>query len=192
VAAGAQISESARRQTDVNAPCRTTDAHAGGHEEGTLDDADLDELEELDQEMRLLAKLEETEGARATVWPCELTSSDEEEGRNENEETLTLHALEAASMARASPSSLSVGSDDPRAIKMAMREDSDTRASAPQASGVDLRGLTEAMEKWSAAEPAADGAFRTPSQVCEIVMLPGPTGESRDRSRGLHVLITKH
>jgi hypothetical protein len=59
-------------------------------------------------------------------------------------------------------------------------------------SGVDVRGLTAATERWSAAKPAADGAFRTPSQVCEFVMLPGVTGESRDRlSRGLHVLIAK-
>ena len=65
--------------------------------------------------MRLVAELEETEGARDTVWPCGLTSSDEEEGRNEDEETLTLHALKATALARASPSSLSVGSDDPRA-----------------------------------------------------------------------------
>jgi hypothetical protein len=112
---GAQISASARRQTDVIAPRWTTDAQVGGYEEGALDDADLDELEELDQEMRLLAELEETEGARDTVWPCGLTSSDEEEGRNEDEETLTLHALKATALARASPSSLSVGSDDPRA-----------------------------------------------------------------------------
>lgn len=98
---------------------------------------------------------------------------------------------DGAAKARASSSSLSVGSDDPRAMEMAMREDSDTRASAPRTSGVDVRGLTAATERWSAAEPAADGAFRTPSQVCEFVMLPGVTGESRDRSRGMHVLITK-
>jgi hypothetical protein len=150
-----------------------------------LDDADLDELEGLDRKMRMLAELEKTEGARDTVWPCGLTSSDEEEGRNEDEETLTLHALEAATLARASPSPMDGGSDDLRAMEMAIREDSNTRASAPRASGADVWGLTAAMERWSAAEPAADGGLTTPSQVCEIVMLPGPTGESR--SRGLHV-----
>jgi hypothetical protein len=148
---GAHISESARRQTNVSAPRRTTDEHAGGYEEGTLDDADLDELEELDQEMRMLAELEETEGARDTVWPCGSTNSDEEEERTEDEETLTLHALEAAALARASPSPLSVGSDDLRAMEMAMREDSGTRASAPRASGADVSGLTAALERWSAA-----------------------------------------
>jgi hypothetical protein len=61
---GAQISESARRQTDVSVPHRTTDEQASGYEEGTLDyDSDLVELEELDQEMRILVELEETEGA---------------------------------------------------------------------------------------------------------------------------------
>jgi hypothetical protein len=85
--------------------------------------------------------------------------------------------------------SLSAGSDDLRAREMATREDSDTRASAPRASGVDVRGLTAATKKWSAAEPAADGTFRTPSQVCESVMLPSPAGESRDRYRGLHVCV---
>ena len=58
-------------------------------------------------------------------------------------------------------------------------------------SGADVRGLTAAMERWSAAEPAAGGDFRTPSHVCEIVMLPSPTGESRNRFRGMHVLNTK-
>ena len=188
---GAQISAGAGRTTDVGASRRTTDGQADGYGEGTLDDAELAEMEELDQEMRMLAELEEAERARDVTMPCELTSSDEEEGRNEDEETLALHALEAAAKARASPYSLSVGSDDPRAMEMAMREDSDTRASAPRTSGVDVRGLTAATERWSAAEPAADGAFRTPSQVCEFVILPGVTGESRDRSRGLHVLITK-
>jgi hypothetical protein len=139
--------------------------------------------------MRILVELEEAEITRDVTMPCELTSSDEEEGRNEDEETLALHALEPAALARASPSSLSVGSDDPRAMEVAMREDSDTRASAPRTSGVDVRGLTAATERWSVAEPAADGAFWTPSQVCEFVMLSGITGESRDRSRGLHVLI---
>ena len=176
---------------DVGASRRTTGGQADGYGEGTLDDTELAEMEELDQEMRMLAELEEAERARDVALPCELTSSDEEEGRNEDEETLALHALEAAAKARASPSSLSVGSDDLRAMEMAMREDSDTRASAPRTSGVDVRGLTAATERWSAAEPAADGAFRTPSQVCEFVILPGLTGESRDRSRGLHVLITK-
>ena len=179
---GAQISAGAGRTTDVGASRRTTDGQADGYDEGTLDDAELAEMEELDQEMRMLAELEEAERARDVALPCELTSSDEEEGRNEDEETLALHALEAAAKARASPSSLPVGSDDLRAMEMAMREDSDTRASAPRTSGVDVRGLTAATERWSAAEPAADGAFRTPSQVCEFVILPGVTGESRDRS----------
>jgi hypothetical protein len=96
---------------------------------------------------------------------------------NEDEETLTLHALEATSSARASPFPCSVGSDDPRAMEMAMRED--------------VSGLMAALERWSAAKPAADGGFSTPSPVCEIVMLPGLTWESRNRTRGLHVLITK-
>ena len=103
------------------------------------------------------------------------------------------HALEAAALARAAPLSLSAWPDDLRAREMTTREDSDTRASAPRAtcSGADVQGLTAATEKWSAAEPAADGGFRTPSQVCGLVRLPSPTGESRDRSRGLHVSITK-
>jgi hypothetical protein len=42
---------------------------------------------------------------------------------------------------------LSVGSDDPRAMEMAMREDSDTRASAPRTSGVDVRGLHEMPDR---------------------------------------------
>jgi hypothetical protein len=188
---GAQISESARRQIDVSVPRRTTDEQASGYEEGTLEDADLARLEELDQEMRMLVELEETEGARDTAWPCELTSSDEEEWRNEDEEMLTLHALEAAALVGVSPSPSSVGSDDLRAMEMAKREDSDTRAFASRASGVDVSGLTAALERWSAAEPAADGGFTTPSLVCEIVMLAVLTGESRDRSRGLHVLITE-
>jgi hypothetical protein len=104
-------------------------------------------MEELDQEMRMLAELEEAEKARDVTLPCELTSSDEVEGRNEDEETLALHALEAEAKARASPSSLSVGSDDPRAMEMAMREDSDTRASAPRTSGVDVRGLHEMPDR---------------------------------------------
>jgi hypothetical protein len=104
-------------------------------------------MEELDEEMRMLAELEEAERARDATLPCELTSSDEKEARNEDEEMLALHALEAAAMARASPSSLSVGSDDPRAMEMAMREDSDTRASAPWTSGVGVRGLTAATER---------------------------------------------
>jgi hypothetical protein len=79
-------------------------------------------MEELDQEMRMLAELEEAKRARDVTMPCELTSLDEEEGRTEDEETLALHALEAATKARASPSSFSVGSDDPRAMEMAMRE----------------------------------------------------------------------
>ena len=56
-------------------------------------------------------------------------------------------------------------------------------------SGADVRGLTAAMERWSAAEPAADGGFTTPSQVCEIVMLPGPIGESRDTAVGLEACM---
>jgi hypothetical protein len=51
---------------------------------------------------------------------------------------------------------------------MAMREDSDTRASAPRSSCVDVRGLTAVTERWSAAEKAADGARRIPSQVCKF------------------------
>jgi hypothetical protein len=96
----------------------------------------------------MLAELEEAERARDVTLLCELTSSDEEEGRNEDKETLALHAFEAAAMARASPSSLSVRSDGPRAMEMAMREDSDTLASAPRTSGVDVRGLTAATERW--------------------------------------------
>ena len=141
--------------------------------------------------MRMLAELEEFEGAREAGRPCELTSSDEEQGGNENEETLALHALEAAALVRAAPQPLPVDSDDLRALEMATREDSDTRASAPRADGADVSGLKTALERWSAAEPAADGGFKTPSHLCEIVNLPGPTRESRERSRGLHVLITK-
>jgi hypothetical protein len=169
----------------------SADGQADGYDEGTLDDAELAEMEELDQEMWMMAELEEAERARDVTLPCELTSSDEEEGRTEDEETLALHALEAAALERAVPFSGHAGLDDLRAREMAMREDSDTRASAPRASGVDVRGLTAATEKWSVAEPAADGAFRTPSQVCEFVVLPSPAGESRNRFRGLHVSFTK-
>jgi hypothetical protein len=102
-----------------------------------------------------------------------------------------VHVLEVAVLAGAAPSSLSAWSDGLRAAEMATREDSDTRIFAARASGKDVRGLTAAMERWSAAEPAAGGDFRTPSHVCEIVMLPSPTGESRNRFRGMHVLNTK-
>ena len=56
----------------------------------------------------------------------------------------------------------------------------------------DMSGLTEAVAtcRWSAAEPAV-GSFEDLDYVCEIVMLPELTMESRDRSRGLHVLTTK-
>ena len=48
----------------------------------------------------------------------------------------------------------------------------------------DMSGLTAAVDRWSAAEPAVE-SFEDPDSVCEIVMLPA--GESRNRSRGMHV-----
>jgi hypothetical protein len=103
-------------------------------------------MEELDQDIRVLAELEEAEQARDMKFSYELTSSDEEEGRNEDEETVALHALEAAALARSAPLSLSAWSDDLRAMEMATREDSDTFAFAPRASGADRRGLMAATE----------------------------------------------
>jgi hypothetical protein len=50
---GAQNSAGAGRTTDVGASRRTTtDGHTDGYDEGTLDDAELAEMEELDQGMR--------------------------------------------------------------------------------------------------------------------------------------------
>ena len=58
---GVQLSAGAGRTTDVGVSRRTTDGQTGGYDEGTLDDAELAELEELNQEMRMLAELEEAE-----------------------------------------------------------------------------------------------------------------------------------
>ena len=100
-----------------------------------------------------------------------------------------LHALEAAVPARAVPPPPHVGLTDLRGAAVASREDSIAQVAALRATA-DMSGLTEVVARWSAAEPAV-GSFEDPDYVCEIVMLPEPTRESRDRSRGLHVLITK-
>jgi hypothetical protein len=72
---------------------------------------------------------------------------------------------------------------------VASREDSVAQVAALRTSA-NMSGLTEAVARWSVAEPAV-GSFEDPDSVCEIVMLLELTGESRDRSRGLHVLVTK-
>ena len=72
---------------------------------------------------------------------------------------------------------------------VASREDLVAQMAALRTSA-GMSGLTEVVARWSAAELAVE-SFEAPDSVCEIVMLPEPTGASRDRSRGLHVLITK-
>lgn len=56
-----QTSARAGRSTNVGAFRPTEDAWDGGYEEGMLDDADMVELEALDQEMRMLAELDAAE-----------------------------------------------------------------------------------------------------------------------------------
>ena len=109
-------------------------------------------------------------------------------GGEEEEETPVLHALKAAVLARVAPPPSHVGLTNPRGAGVASREDSVAQVAALRASA-DMSGLT-AVDRWSAAELAV-GSFEDPDSVCKIVMLPEPTGESRDRSRGLHVLVTK-
>lgn len=188
---GSSVQNSARagRSTDVGVSRSTEDARDGGQEEGMLDDADLAELEELDQEMRFLAELDAMEQVRDEDDSSSLSSSDEEERRREDEETPVLHALKAAVPARAAPPPPHVGLTDLRGADVASREDSVAQVAALRASA-DMSGLTAAVDRWSAGEPAV-GSFEDPDSVCEIVTLPEPTGESRNRSRGLHVLITK-
>jgi hypothetical protein len=154
-----------------------------------LDDVDLAELEELDQEMCMLAELDALEKMRDVDASCSLDSSDEEEGRREDEETLVLHALKAVVPARVVPPPPHVGLTDLRGVDVASREDSVTQVATLRTS-VDMSGHTMVVARWSASEPAV-GSFENSGSVCEIVMLPEQTGESRDRSRGLHVLITK-
>jgi hypothetical protein len=91
--------------------------------------------------------------------------------------------------ARAAPPPPHVGLTDRRGADVASREDSVAQVAALRTSA-DISGLTAAVARWSASEPAV-GSFEDSNSVCEIVMLPEQTGESRDRSRGLHVLITK-
>ena len=188
---GSSVQNSARagRSTDVGVSRSTEDARDGGQEEGMLDDADLAELEELDQEMRMLAELDAMEQMRDEEDSSSSSSSDEEERRREDEETPVLHALKAAVPARAAPPPPHVGLTDLRGADVASREDSVAQVAALRASA-DMSGLTAAVDRWSAGEPAV-GSFEDPDSVCEIVTLPEPTGESRNRSRGLHVLITK-
>ena len=154
-----------------------------------VDDADLAELEELDQEMRFLAELDAMEQVRDEDDSSSLSSSDEEERMREDEETPVLHALKAVVPARAAPPPPHVGLTDLRGADVASREDSVAQVAALRASA-DMSGLTAAVDRWSAAKPAV-GSFEDSDSVCEIVMLPEPTGESRNRSRGMHLEACK-
>ena len=93
-----------------------------------------------------------------------------------------LHALKAAVPARAAPPPPHVGLTDLRGANVASSEDSVAQMAALRLSA-DMSGLTAAVDRWSAAEPAV-GSFEDLGSVCEIVILPEPTGESRNRSRG--------
>ena len=119
---------------------------------------------------------------------CSMDSSDEEEGGREDEETPTLHDLKEVVPARAAPPPPHVGLTDLRGADVAAREDSVAQVAALRTSA-DISGLTAAVARWSASEPTV-GSFEDLDSVCEIAMLPELTGESWDRSRGLHVLIT--
>jgi hypothetical protein len=66
---------------------------------------------------------------------------------------------------------------------VAAREDSVAQVAALRTSA-DMSGLTAAVARWSASEPAV-GSFEDSDSVFEIAMLPELTGESRDRYRGL-------
>jgi hypothetical protein len=70
-----------------------------------------------------------------------------------------------------------------RVAAVGSREDPDTYVAALTTSA-DMSGLTEVVTRWSAAKPAVTSCE-------EIVTLPELTGESRDRSRGMHVSIAK-
>ena len=137
----------------------------------------------------MLTELDAAKRMRDENESSSLSSSDEKERRREDEETPVLHALKAAVPARAAPPPPHVGLTDLRGADVASREDSVAQVAALRASA-DMSGLTAAVDRWSAGEPAV-GSFEDPDSVCEIVTLPEPTGESRNRSRGLHVLITK-
>ena len=106
---------------------------------------------------------------------CSLDSSDEEEGRREDEETPILHALKAAVPARAAPPLPHVGLTDLRGAAVASIEDSVAQVAALRTSA-DMSGLTEAVARWSAAEPAV-GCFEEPDSVCEIDVTRTNRGE---------------
>jgi hypothetical protein len=142
----------------------------------------------VDQEICMLAQLDAAERMRDEDASCSLDSSNEGEGRREDEDTPTLHALKAVVPARATPPPPHVGLTDLRGADVASREDLVAQVAAVRTSA-DMSGLMAADARWSASEPAV-GSFEDSDSVCEIAMLPELTGESWDRSRGLHVLIT--